>query len=35
MKYMLEHIATSISPLPADKKDCFRNFNTHAELNGL
>ena len=35
MKYMLEHITTSFSPLPADKKDCFRNFNTHAELNGL
>ena len=35
MKYMLEHIHTSFSPLPADKKDCFRNFNTHAELNGL
>jgi len=35
MKYMLEHISTSISTLPTDKKDCFRNFNTHAELNGL
>jgi len=35
MKYMLEHISTSISPLPADKKNCFLNFNTHAELNGL
>ena len=35
MKYMLEHIHTSFSPLPADKKGCFRNFNTHAELNGL
>lgn len=35
MKYLLEHISTSISPLPIDKKDCFRNFNTHAELNGL
>jgi molybdopterin-guanine dinucleotide biosynthesis protein A len=35
MKYMLEHIPTSFSPLPAGKKDCFRNFNTHAELNGL
>ena len=35
MKYLLEHISTSISPLPTDKKDCFRNFNTHAELNGL
>ena len=35
MKYMLEHISTSISPLPIDKKNCFRNFNTHVELNGL
>ncbi len=35
MKYMLDHISTSFSPLPTDKKGCFRNFNTHAELNGL
>src|SRR5688572_11855791 len=35
MKHMLEHISTSFSSLPADKKDSFRNFNTHAELNGL
>jgi molybdopterin-guanine dinucleotide biosynthesis protein A len=35
MKYMLDHISTSLFPLPADKKDRFRNFNTHAELNGL
>lgn len=35
MKYMLEHISTYRSPFPADKKDRFRNFNTHAELNGL
>ena len=35
MKYMLEHISTSTSFLSADKKDLFRNFNTHAELNGL
>jgi len=35
MKYMLKHISTFISPLPAEKKDRFRNFNTHAELNGL
>jgi molybdenum cofactor guanylyltransferase len=35
MKYMLEHIPTSFSSLPADKKVCFLNFNTHAELNGL
>jgi len=35
MKYMLEHISTSSVPLPDDKKKCFRNFNAHAELNGL
>lgn len=35
MKYMLEHIPMFSNPLPANKKNCFRNFNTHAELNGL
>ena len=35
VKYMLEHISTFAIPLPEDKKSCFRNFNTHAELNGL
>jgi molybdopterin-guanine dinucleotide biosynthesis protein A len=35
MKYMLEHISTLTIPIPADKKKCFRNFNAHAELNGL
>ena len=35
MKYMLEHIKTCSLVLPADKKQCFRNFNAHAELNGL
>lgn len=35
MKYMLEHIATHFIPIPGDKKKCFRNFNAHAELNGL
>ncbi|MBL7738978.1 MAG: molybdenum cofactor guanylyltransferase [Chitinophagaceae bacterium] len=35
MKYMLEHIATLLVPIPDDKKKCFRNFNAHAELNGL
>jgi molybdopterin-guanine dinucleotide biosynthesis protein A len=35
MKYMLEHIITHTTPLPDDKKKCFRNFNAHAELNGL
>jgi len=35
MKYVLEHISTHSIPLPGDKKKCFRNFNAHAELNGL
>jgi molybdopterin-guanine dinucleotide biosynthesis protein A len=35
MKFMLEHIATYFIPLSDDKKKCFRNFNAHAELNGL
>lgn len=35
MKYMLEHINTHFSSIPDDKKKCFRNFNAHAELNGL
>lgn len=35
MKYMLEHIKTFSLALPNDKKQCFRNFNAHAELNGL
>jgi molybdenum cofactor guanylyltransferase len=35
MKYMLEHIKTFSLALLADKKQCFRNFNAHAELNGL
>jgi molybdenum cofactor guanylyltransferase len=35
MKFMLEHINTHFIPLTDDKKKCFRNFNAHAELNGL
>jgi molybdopterin-guanine dinucleotide biosynthesis protein A len=35
MKYMLEHINTFLIPLPGDQKNSFRNFNAHAELNGL
>ena len=35
MKYMLEHINTCLIPLTDDKKKSFRNFNAHAELNGL
>ncbi|MBL7744988.1 MAG: NTP transferase domain-containing protein, partial [Chitinophagaceae bacterium] len=35
MKYMLEHVATLLVSVPDGKKKCFRNFNAHAELNGL
>jgi len=35
MKFMLDHINTHYIPLPADQKQSFRNFNAHAELNGL
>ena len=35
MKYVLDHINSHFTPVPADKKSCFRNFNAHAELNGL
>jgi molybdenum cofactor guanylyltransferase len=35
MKYMLENIHSEFIPLASDKKKYFRNFNTHAELNGL
>jgi len=35
MKFMLEHISTCRLSLPAEKKSSFRNFNAHAELNGL
>jgi molybdenum cofactor guanylyltransferase len=35
MKYMLEHLTTFQLPLSVDQKKSFRNFNAHAELNGL
>jgi molybdopterin-guanine dinucleotide biosynthesis protein A len=35
MKFMLEHINSSLIPLPSEQKKSFRNFNAHAELNGL
>lgn len=35
MKYMLEHINSFVVPLREDEKKYFRNFNAHAELNGL
>ena len=35
MKFMLEHIHTFLIPLAEEQKKYFRNFNAHAELNGL
>lgn len=35
MKFMLEHIKTLSTPLSENQKKYFRNFNAHAELNGL
>ena len=35
MKFMLEHLHTCKTPLNDGQKKYFRNFNAHAELNGL
>lgn len=35
MKFMLEQIRTFTIPLNEEQKKYFRNFNAHAELNGL
>jgi molybdopterin-guanine dinucleotide biosynthesis protein A len=35
MKYMLEHASSFYIPLADDQKKYFRNFNAHADLNGL
>jgi molybdopterin-guanine dinucleotide biosynthesis protein A len=35
MKYALEQLHTMALPINADQKKFFRNFNAHAELNGL
>ncbi|MEO6733440.1 MAG: molybdenum cofactor guanylyltransferase [Ferruginibacter sp.] len=35
MKFMLEHIRIVTIPLTDEQKKYFRNFNAHAELNGL
>ena len=35
MKFMLDHINTFFFPLREEQKKCFRNFNAHAEFNGL
>lgn len=35
MKYVLEQINTYNIVIPENKKQCFQNFNTHADLKGL
>ena len=35
MKFMLEHVNTHSIALAEEQKQFFRNFNSHAELNGL
>jgi len=35
MKYTLEHVSTYAIALSHEQKQCFRNFNAHADLNGL
>ncbi len=35
MKFMLDHLAVNAIALPDEQKKYFRNFNAHAELNGL
>jgi molybdenum cofactor guanylyltransferase len=35
MKFMLDHLSVVRTPIPETWKICFRNINTHADLNGL
>lgn len=35
MKFMLDHLDTFTTAIPEENKKYFRNFNAHAELNGL
>lgn len=35
MKFMLDHLTVNTIPVTDEQKKCFRNFNAHAELNGL
>ena len=35
MKFMLDHLTVSEIEANEEQKKCFRNFNAHAELNGL
>ena len=35
MKFMLDHLTVATISANEEQKKCFRNFNAHAELNGL
>jgi molybdopterin-guanine dinucleotide biosynthesis protein A len=35
MKFLLDHLITSLIPIPGNWKIYFKNFNAHADLNGL
>lgn len=35
MKFMLDHLAINTIAISNEQKNCFRNFNAHAELNGM
>jgi molybdenum cofactor guanylyltransferase len=35
MKFMLDHLTVSTIAATEEQKKCFKNFNAHAELNGL
>ncbi len=35
MKFMLDHLTVNTIAVTDEQKKCFRNFNAHAELNGL
>jgi molybdenum cofactor guanylyltransferase len=35
MKFVLDHLSTRLIPATGEEKKFFRNFNAHAELNGL
>ncbi|HEX5025927.1 MAG TPA: hypothetical protein VFV68_11685, partial [Agriterribacter sp.] len=35
MKFMLDHLDVCSIAVLDEQKKCFRNFNAHAELNGL
>ena len=35
MKFMIDHLEVNTIAVTDEQKNCFRNFNAHAELNGL